>query len=214
MTFRSNRLVSTLVCGSLAASVISVSAGSAGGQRDLSRLASVREWSAEVIVTSDCDRSAMDGSRTVIHNRIVTLYEFTRPATEKPTLRWSGRASTTYRWGVGTEFRNNRDLEEGSASFEVDAQLDLTEMAKISASRPPGQPFTRRKFLGDSLLETSTANDEPPAAELFEAPLPSEVGTSSGDRMESAYWLLGGVVLTCPARRQWILRSGAAPPKA
>ena len=77
----------------------------------------------------------------------------------------------------------------------------------FSIGRPPPRPFTRKKYAGTSLLETSTADDEPPAAELYEAPLPSGVGTMSGDRNEFAYWLLGGVVLNCPARRQWTMRA-------
>jgi hypothetical protein len=190
--------------------VVCACPASAGAQRDLNPLAAVRHWSAEVIVTSDCDRSAADGSRTVIHNRIVTLYEFTRPSSAGPQRRWSGRASTTYRWLVGTEFRSNRDVEEGTASFDVDAQLDLTDKVQIAASRPQGQLFTRRKYVGEALLESVAAKDEPPTAELFDAALPSEAAAASGDRMESAYWLLGGVVLTCPARRQWILH-GSAP---
>jgi hypothetical protein len=47
----------------------------------------------------------------------------------------------------------------------------------------------------------------PPGAELYGAPLPDDDGTSNGDRAESAYSLLGGVVLNCPAHRQWTLRA-------
>ena len=41
----------------------------------------VKEWKVEVVVTSDCDRLSADGSRTVIHNRITTTYEFARRVT-------------------------------------------------------------------------------------------------------------------------------------
>ena len=51
-----------------------------------------------------------------------------------------------------------------------------------------------------------TADDMPPGAELFGAALPSDDGMLSGERSESAYSLLGGVVLNCPARRQWTMR--------
>jgi len=123
------------------------------------------------------------------------------------TTRWSGRATTTYKWAVGTQFRDSIDIEEGSGSFDTGAELELTDGTKISIGRPPARPFTRKKYAGTSLLETSTADDEPPAAELYEAPLPSDVGTMSGDRKEFAYWLLGGVVLNCDARRQWTMRA-------
>ena len=38
----------------------------------------------------------------------------------------------------------------------MDAELDLTDKGKITASRPSGQPFTRRKYVGESLLESVT----------------------------------------------------------
>ena len=94
-----------------------------------------------------------------------------------------------------------------SGSFDTGAALELTDATRISIGRPPARPFTRKKYAGTSLLETSTADDVPPAAELYEAPLPSDVGTMSGDRKEFAYWLLGGVVLNCDARRQWTMRA-------
>ncbi|MEO8259713.1 MAG: hypothetical protein ABI868_20375 [Acidobacteriota bacterium] len=174
----------------------------------------IKQWTADVIVTADCDRSAFDGSRTIIHNRIQTTYTFTNRLSDPPSagggapaVKWSGRATTTYKWAVGTQFRDSIDMEEGSGSFDAGAQLELTDATKISIGRPPARPFTRKKYAGTSLLETTTADDEPPAAELYEAPLPSGVGTMSGDRNEFAYWLLGGVVLNCPARRQWTMRA-------
>ena len=192
-------------------------AGSAVQQRSVGWPA-VKQWAAEVIVTADCDRSAFDGSRTIIHNRIQTTYAFTQRIPDPPSpgagaqsgppmVKWSGRATTTYKWAVGTQFRDSIDMEEGSGSFDTGAALELTDATKISIGRPPPRPFTRKKYAGTSLLESSTADDEPPAAELYEAPLPSDVGTMSGDRKEFAYWLLGGVVLNCDARRQWTMRA-------
>jgi hypothetical protein len=179
---------------------------SAGAPRS-SRFAAVKKWSAEVTVISDCDGVAIDGSRTLIHNRIVTTYELTRRVGKAAGLKWSGKASTTYRWAVGTEFRGSRDLEESSGTFDVDAELELTDSTKLSIGRPPGRPFTRKKFAGEALLDSVTSDDMPPGAELYLAPLPAEDGTSNGERAESAYSLLGGVVLNCPARRQWTLRA-------
>ena len=170
-------------------------------------MAAVKRWEAEVIVTSECNRLAFDGSRTVVHNRIATTYQFTRRVTGASGLKWSGRASTTYRWAVGMESRAGKEIEESSGAFESDAELELTDSTRISVRRPSGQSFTRRKFQGDVLLETSTYNDEPPQAELFEVPLPPEGGTLTGDRMEAAYSMFGGLVLPCPARRQWTLRA-------
>jgi hypothetical protein len=180
--------------------------GAAGAQRPSNRLASIKQWSAEVIVTSDCDGVSIDGTRTVIHNRIVTTYELTRRVNKGRALTWSGRSSTTYRWAVGTEFRGSRDVEESSGTFDGTGELELTGSARLSISRPPGRPFTRKKYAGEVLLDTAVSNDWPPGAELFSAPLPSEEATSSGERAESAYSLLGGAVLNCPARRQWMIR--------
>jgi hypothetical protein len=179
----------------------------AGAQRDPNRFAAVKQWKAEVIVKSDCDRTAPDGSRTIIHNHTTTTYAFDRRATNARIMTWVGRASTTYQWSVGTEFQGRRDIEEGSASYESDGRLELGESTKITIGRIPGRPFTRKKYLGDLLLESSTANDEPPAAELFEAPLPAESGAITGERTEAAYSLLGGLVLTCPAHRRWTIRA-------
>jgi hypothetical protein len=178
-------------------------------QHDLRRYASIKQWKAEVIVTSDCDRTSSDGSRTVIHNRIVTDYELTHRMTEATSLTWSGRANTTYRWSVGTEFRGTRDVEESSASFESDGKLTLAGSTTIVSGRVPGRPFTRKKLFGESLIENSTADDEPPVAELAEAPLPSEAGSTSGTRLEDAYTLLGGLLLPCPAQRQWTIRASS-----
>ena len=197
---------SAFMAGLLAAAILGEPQMSAGAQRASSRFASVKQWTAEVIVTSDCDGVAIDGSRTMIHNRIVTTYELTRRVTRAPGLMWSGRASTTYRWAVGTEFRGSRDIEESSGTFDVAGELELTSSTKLSIGRPPGRPFTRKKYAGEALLDSATADDMPPGAELFGAPLPTDEGTSSGERAESAYSLLGGVVLNCPARRQWTLR--------
>ena len=200
----------------LATLFTAVAAGSPALQRGEAWPA-IKQWTAEVIVTADCDRSAFDGSRTIIHNRIQTTYAFTQrldapsPAggapAGSPVVKWTGRAKTTYKWAVGTQFRDSIDMEEGAGTFDAGAELELTDATRISIGRPPARPFTRKKYAGTSLLETSTADDEPPAAELYEAPLPSGVGTMSGDRNEFAYWLLGGVVLNCPARRQWTMRA-------
>ena len=211
-------LVNSMRTGLLAALFATVAAGepavSAAPQRGVGWPA-IKQWTADVIVTADCDRSAFDGSRTIIHNRIQTTYAFTQRTSDPPppagggprVVKWSGRATTTYKWAVGTQFRDSIDIEEGTGSFETGALLELTDSTKISIGRPPARPFTRKKYAGTSLLETSTADDAPPAAELYEAPLPSDVGTMSGDRNEFAYWLLGGVVLNCDARRQWTMRA-------
>jgi len=191
----------------LSATLFAAPQRSAGAPLSTSRFAAVKKWSAEVTVISDCDGVAIDGSRTLIHNRIVTTYELTRRVSKAPGLRWSGKASTTYRWAVGTEFRGSRDLEESSGTFDVDAELELTDSTKLSIGRPPGRPFTRKKFAGEALLDSATSDDMPPGAELYGAPLPAEDGTSNGERAESAYSLLGGVVLNCPARRQWTLKA-------
>src|SRR6187401_78078 len=86
----------------LATTAIVGPSGSAGQdrQQDLDRLATTKTWTAEVAVTSDCDRSAFDGSRTAIHNRVVTTYQFTQRVADAPVLTWRGRATTTYRWSV------------------------------------------------------------------------------------------------------------------
>jgi hypothetical protein len=194
------------MAGLLAAVILGEPQMSAGAQPGGTRFASIKQWSAEVIVTSDCDGVSIDGSRTVIHNRIVTTYELTRRVAKVNGWTWSGRASTTYRWAVGTEFRGSRDIEESSGTFDVDGELDLTGSTKLSIGRPPGRPFVRKKYAGEALLDSATADDMPPGAELFGAPLPSDEGLLSGERAESAYSLLGGVVLNCPARRQWTLR--------
>jgi hypothetical protein len=175
-------------------------------QKDAS--ANIKQWKAEVTVTSDCDRLSADGSRTVIHNRITTTYEFTRRVTGPRIATWSGRGSTTYRWLVGTELRDRRDVEESSASFETDAKLELGESIKISVGRVPGRPFTRTKYVGETAVEKTISDDEPPAAELFNAPLPSDGGVATGERDEAGYSLFGGLVLTCPAHRQWTVRAG------
>src|SRR4051812_18501705 len=85
----------------------------------------VTQWTAEVVVSADCD-GMVDGSRIIVHNRIATSYTFTRRVAEAPVTKWAGKARTTYRWAVGTEFRESRDAEEGSGSFEADAELQLT----------------------------------------------------------------------------------------
>jgi hypothetical protein len=177
-------------------------------QKDPASFANVKQWKAEVIVTSDCDRLSADGSRTVIHNRITTTYEFARRVTGPRIATWSGRGTTTYRWLVGTELRDRRDVEQSSASFETDAKLELGDSIKISVGRVPGRPFTRTKYVGETEVEKTTSDDEPPAAELFEAPLPSD-GVATGERDEAAYSLFGGLVLTCPAHRQWTIRAGS-----
>jgi hypothetical protein len=182
---------------------------SAGGQREARQLATVREWRADVIVTSDCDRKTFDGSWTSIHNRIATTYRFSRRVTNAAVPTWAGRASTTYRWSVEVGSSSRRDLEESLASFESDAKLELTGATKISVGRRPGRPFTRKRYLGDLLLENATSDDEPPAAELFEAPLPVRRGTMEGSRMEDGYAMLGGALLPCPAYRQWTIRAAS-----
>ncbi len=184
-----------------------------GAQRDRTPLASVKQWTAEVIVTSDCDRNAFDGSRTIVHTRVVTTYAFSERVTDTSVLTWRGRASTTYQWLVGVGNRDTIDLEESSGSFDVDGTLELTDSTKISIGHAPGRPFTKKKMAGDSVLDTSTAEDTAPAAELADAPLPPEVGTQRGDRMEAGYVLLGGMVVTCPAQRQWTLHATTPAPK-
>jgi hypothetical protein len=176
-------------------------------QKDSGSFAAVKQWKAEVVVTSDCDRLSADGSRTVIHNRISTTYEFARRVTGPRIATWSGRGTTTYRWLVGTELRDRRDVEESSATFETEAKIELGDSIKISVGRVPGRPFTRTKYVGETEVEKTTSNDEPPAAELFEAPLPSD-GVATGERDEAGYSLFGGLVLTCPAHRQWTVRAG------
>ena len=170
--------------------------GSAGAQQDLDRLAATRQWSAEVVVTSDCDRLGFDGSLTAIHNRIVTTYQFTRRI-----------ASTTYRWSVTMGARDSREVEESAATFEIDSELQITDSTRIINSRAPGRPFTRTRYVRESVVDASTFDDQPPTAELFDAPPPTETGTLSGRRTEFAYSLFGGVVLSCPAQRQWTLRA-------
>ena len=196
--------------GLLAAAVAMLvlqASGSAGGSQDLDRLAAVKRWSAEVVVTSDCDRTAFDGSRTAIHNRIVTTYQFTERVADAPALTWRGHAVTTYSWSVMTGVRDSREVEQSEASFEIDSELQLTASTKISTTgRPPGRPFTKTRYMGDAVVDTLTVDDLPPSAELFDAPLPSQSGTLSGRRTEFAYSLFGGAVLSCPAERQWTLR--------
>ena len=177
------------------------------GQQDLERLAATKQWAAEVVVTSDCDRVAFDGSRTAIHNRIVTTYQFTRRVTDAPVLTWRGRASTTYRWSVTMGARDSREVEESAATFEIDGELQITDSTRITTSRPPGRPFTKTRYVGESVVDASTFDDQPPTAELFDAPPPTDTGTLSGRRTEFAYSLFGGVVLSCPAQRQWTLRA-------
>jgi hypothetical protein len=190
-------------------SLLPLIGAAADRQRDLRKYAAIKQWRAEVIVTSDCDRTGPDGSRTMIHNRTVTDYEFTHRTAEATSLTWSGRATTTYRWSVGTEFRGTRDIEESSASYESDGKLTLSGSTTIVSGRVPGRPFTRKKLFGESLIENSTADDEPPVAELAEAPLPSEAGVTSGTRLEDAYTLLSGLLLPCPAQRQWTIRASS-----
>jgi hypothetical protein len=199
------------VAALLMASTFLFSPASAGALQPLAlqsldRLASVKQWTAEVIVTSDCDRTAFDGSRTAIHNRIVTTYLLTQRVSDAPALTWRGKASTSYRWSVTTGGRDNREVEESEASFEVDGELQLTDVTRITTAKPPGRPFTKTRYFGEAIVDRSTSNDLPPTAELFDAPLPRLSGTLSGRRMESAYSLFGGAVLNCPAQRQWTLR--------
>jgi hypothetical protein len=191
----------------VAATALLVPSGAAQEQPDLQRFAATRQWAAEVVVTSDCDRVAFDGSRTAIHNRIVTTYQFTRRVTDAPVLTWRGRASTTYRWSVTMGARDSREVEESAATFEIDSEMQITDSTRISTSRPPGRPFTKTRYIGESVVDASTFDDEPPTAELFDAPPPSETGTLSGRRTEYSYSLFGGIVLSCPAQRQWTLRA-------
>src|SRR5436190_17031429 len=106
-----------------AAAIVAALAAPAGSaiQKDPSRFTAVKQWSAEIVLTSDCDRYAFDGSRTVIHNRTVTTYEFTQRVSGVPGLRWRGRATTAYKWSVGMGVRESLDLEEGTGSHETDA---------------------------------------------------------------------------------------------
>ena len=194
-----------------AAATVAALAEPAGSavQKDPSRFTSVKQWSAEVVLVSDCDRYAFDGSRTVIHNRTVTTYDFTQRVTGAPGLRWRGRAMTTYKWSVGMGVRDSLDLEEGTGSYETDGELELGDTITISIGRVPSRPFTKKKSVADSVIETATADDEPPAAVLEGAPLPADDETARGNRAEAGYVLLGGVVLTCPGQRQWTMHSGA-----
>ena len=205
------RLHATLYRRTLGAAAVVLAAlvgpSAIDGSTDLARLALVKQWTAEVVVTSDCDRVAFDGSRTAIHNRIVTTYQFTQRLPDTPTLTWRGRATTKYKWSVLTGGRDNREIEESESSFDIDSELRLGDSLTIAAiGRPPARPFTRSRYAGDAVVETSTMNDWPPSAELFDAPLPSDSGTLSGRRTESAYSLFGGAVINCPAQRQWVVR--------
>ena len=195
-----------------AAAIVAAMAEPAGSaaQKDPSRFTSVKQWSAEVVLVSDCDRYAFDGSRTVIHNRTVTTYDFTQRVTGAPGLRWRGRATTTYTWSVGMGVRESLDLEEGTGSYETDGELELGDTITISIGRVPSRPFTKKKSVADSVVEATTADDEPPAAVLEGAPLPSDGETARGNRAEAGYVLLGGVVLICPGQRQWTIHSGAS----
>ena len=205
MTLRTMR--AGLMAVALVTTAVLEPSGSASAQQDLARLAATRQWSAEVVVTSDCDRLGFDGSLTAIHNRIVTTYQFTRRIVDAPVLTWRGRASTTYRWSVTMGARDSREVEESAATFEIDSELQITDSTRIINSRAPGRPFTRTRYVGESVVDASTFDDQPPTAELFDAPPPTETGTLSGRRTEFAYSLFGGVVLSCPAQRQWTLRA-------
>lgn len=174
-------------------------------RQDPDRLGAIKEWTAEVIVTADCDRTAFDGSRTAIHNRIVTTYQFNRRVTDAPVPTWRGRASTTYQWSVTMGSRDGREVEESAATFDIDGELQIGESTKITTGRPPGRPFTRTRYVGEAAVDSSTSNDWPPTAELFDVPPPPDAGTLSGRRAESSYSLFGGVVLNCPVQRQWTL---------
>jgi hypothetical protein len=202
-----SRSVRSGFAAAVATAALLVPAGEAQEQPDLERLAATKLWAAEVVVTSDCDRVAFDGSRTAIHNRIVTTYQFTRRVLDAPVLTWRGRATTTYRWSVTMGARDSREVEESAATFEIDSELKITDSTRISNSRPPGRPFTKTRYVGESVVDASTFDDEPPTAELFDAPPPSETGTLSGRRTEYSYSLFGGIVLSCPAQRQWTLRA-------
>lgn len=202
-----SRIVRCIAYFSIVASVALVRPTGAAQAPDRERLGSVKQWTAEIVVTSDCDRTAFDGSRTAIHNRIETTYQFTRRVAEAAGLTWRGKATTTYHWSVTLGGRDSREIEESESSFDVESELQLTDSMRISTmGRPPGRPFTRTRYLGDMVVDMTTANDLPPSAELFDAPLPSESGTLSGRRTENAYSLFGGAVLNCPAQRQWVVR--------
>jgi hypothetical protein len=206
MTLRSMR--TGLMAAALATTAILEPSGSTlASQQDMDRLAATKQWAAEVVVTSDCDRLGFDGSLTAIHNRIVTTYQFTRRVVDAPVLTWRGRASTTYRWSVTMGARDSREVEESAATFEIDGELQITDSTRISTSRPPGRPFTKTRYVGESVVDASTFDDQPPTAELFDVPPPTDAGTLSGRRTEFAYSLFGGVVLSCPAQRQWTLRA-------
>ena len=91
--------------------------------------------------------------------------------------------------GRGHRVQRQPGLEESSGTFDVDAELELTDSTKLSIGRPPGRPFTRKKFAGEALLDSATSDDMPPGAELYGAPLPADDGISNGERAESAYSL-------------------------
>jgi hypothetical protein len=171
-------------------------------------LAAIKQWTAEVIVTSDCDRMAFDGSKTVIHNRVATTYQFTSRVAAAPVLTWRGRASTTYRWSVTMGGRDGYEVEESAATFDLDSELQIGDGTRISTTgRPPARPFTKTRYVGDTIVDSTTNEDWPPTAELFDAPLPDSSGMLSGRRAEASYSLFGGIVLTCPAQRQWTLHT-------
>ena len=76
--------------GLLAALFTAVAAGEPAGSPAQQRGAgwpAIKQWTAEVIVTADCDRSAVDGSRTIIHNRIQTTYAFTQRLSDSAIAR-------------------------------------------------------------------------------------------------------------------------------
>ena len=201
-----------LLAGLFLTAAMSEPAAQNAAPADSARLGAVKQWTAEVVLTSDCDR--FDGARVVIHNRVVTTYELTRRVTDAPGLKWRGRASTTYKWSVGMGIGfNGLDLEESSDSFDTDAELDLSDSIKLSVGHVPPRPFTRKKLMGDSVTDSVTADDEPPVAELVGAPRPADEDTLRANRAESGYVLLGGVVLTCPGQRQWTLHPGTPLPK-
>ena len=79
-----SRSVRSGFAAAVATAALLVPSGEAQEQPDLERLAATKLWAAEVVVTSDCDRVAFDGSRTAIHNRIVTTYQFTRRVPDAP----------------------------------------------------------------------------------------------------------------------------------
>jgi hypothetical protein len=140
---RARHLVGTGLLAAWSAAAATPPPLSASPQRDPGRV-SIRQWTADVVVSADCD-GILDGSRVIVHNRIATTYVFTRRTSDPPMAKWTGRATTTYRWAVGTEFRDSREAEEGAGSFDADAELELTDVVRITVRGVPARHCSNRR---------------------------------------------------------------------